>query len=203
MIVQRELTDRDGVNIRVGQIEIFVVLFDQAGFIPRDIHLLRDLAPADDFRLLQRRFLRQSSKSVRRVPAHGVQGFHGGKQAALPHVIGVGVVVHHHVEFVWPHHAEEAVFARFPALFHAAGQITGDLQQHFCAVGIQKFPVTGHMRIVPDAVGNRRAGLHLQAGVLPEGAGLIAIQGSDRVAGPLAIQHLCPFQGLGQRVITE
>ena len=107
------------------------------------------------------------------------------------------------MEFVRAHHAEEAVFADFLAEADARRLESGDLQQHFRAVAVQKRLVVRQVDIMPDAVGYRRARLQLQAGVLPERAGFVAVERRNRVTCALAVQHFCAFQRHRQRVVAE
>ena len=202
MVVQREIRHGDGVDVGVGQVEIAVVLLDEAGFIPGDIHMLGDFPPSGDFRFAELRLFQERRVGGRPRLAQAVQRRRRALQGPHAHIVGVGVVVHHHVEFVRPHHAIEAVQAGFPALFHPAGQKTSDLQQHFRPVIVQKIQIAGDVGVVPDAVGHGGAGLQLQAGVLPQGAGLFAVQRGQGVAGPAAIQHPGPLHGLGQGVVA-
>ena len=51
MLVQGKLGDGDGIDVRVGQIEETIVLFDEAPFALRDIHVRGDFPPAGDFLL--------------------------------------------------------------------------------------------------------------------------------------------------------
>ena len=121
MLIQRELGDGDGVYVRVGQVEIPVVLLDQPRFVLRDIHVFGDFPPAGDFLFPQRCFFHEGGPGVRLVPPHVVQRLGGAKQDAHTHVIGVSVVVHHHVELIRPHDAKKPVFPRLSAFFHTAG----------------------------------------------------------------------------------
>ena len=76
-------------------------------------------------------------------------------------------------------------------------------EQHFRAVAVQKRLVVRQVDIMPDAVGYRRARLQLQAGVLPERAGFVAVERRNRVTCALAVQHFCAFQRHRQRVVAE
>jgi hypothetical protein len=48
------------------------------------------------------------------------------------------------------------------------GKETTDLDEHLNAMAVEEFRVTGHLSIVPDAIGDAGARLELEAGVLPK-----------------------------------
>ena len=201
--VQREFTDRDGADVRVGQIEVAIVLLDQACLILREVHVFRNVLPEGDFIILKGGFFRQHGIGGRLLAPHPCQHLCGIGERAHTHVIGVGVVVHHHVEFIRAHHAVVAVLAGSAARFDAAGHEAGNLQQHLRTAFPEEALILCQVHIVPDAVGHGSAGLKLQTGVLPQGAGLVAVQGGDGIARAPAVQHFGAPDGHGQRVVAE
>ena len=203
VLVQWELTDRDGADVRMGQVEEPVVLLKQPIRALGQIHMLRNLLPAIQFRFPESRLFPQRPIALRLLRLHPAQHLSGIGKGTHTHVVGVSVVVDHHVELVRAHDAIEAVQPGFGAAAHPAFLETGNLQQHLGAKVPQEILIVGQMDIVPDSVCNGGAGLQLKTGVLPQRTGLVTIEGGNGIAGTPAVQHFGPFQRHGKGIVAK
>ncbi|MPN60828.1 hypothetical protein SDC9_208560 [bioreactor metagenome] len=143
MRVQREIAHRDGVYVDVRQPEKAVVLLEQSRLwvIGQD-HFLCHVFPTGHFFCADPQLIGVASS----------QHAQGVLEGAFGHVIGVGVIVHHHLEFIWPHDGVIAKLSLWGPLA-AASQKTADFHQQFAPLAPQKSVVSRDLHVVPDGIG--------------------------------------------------
>ena len=124
-------------------------------------------------------------------------------EALLGHEIGIGVVVHHNLEFIRAHDPVEAKLRTVLVVLASRQKEFRDLDEHFKAVSDHEFLIVVEVHVMGDGVSDSGSRLELGRGMLPKVAGFFAVARRDREASPFAIEFLGPFFRFFQRVITE
>ena len=180
-----------------------MLLIQFLSFVIRNIHFVRFLLPVLPFLLGVMQPLCNFRITCRYLSFHSVQHLQRISEAESSHIVRIGILIHHHLEFIRSHYSIIAVIRTISAVITSCGKHAADLNQHLQSVFFRKGSILQNIFIDPDSICHSRGCLKLQAGVLPQITTFPTTDRSNRIKRSFAVQCLCPLSGFLQRCIAE